>query len=58
MKDLAKIMVCLTDKGDFPGLVAIKDKYLISDLPAQSVVVMVFGSPKFKVEVEAIAVLS
>ena len=54
----AKIMVYLTDKGDFPGFMAIKDRYLSSDLPAQTVVVVAFGSPEFKVEVEAIAVLS
>ncbi len=58
LKDLAKIMVYLTDKGDLPGFRAIKDRYLSSDLPAQTVVIVAFGSPEFKVEVEAIAVLS
>lgn len=58
LKDLAKIMVYLTDKVDFPGFMAIKNRYLSSYFPAQTVVVVEFGSPEFKVEVEAIAVLS
>jgi len=58
LKDLAKIMVYLTDKADFPGFMAIKNRYLSSYFPAQTVVVVEFGSPEFKVEVEAIAVLS
>ncbi len=58
LKDLAKITVYLTDKGDSPGFMTIKDRYLSSDLPAQTVVIVAFGSPEFKVEVEAIAVLS
>ena len=58
LKDLAKIMVYLTDKGDSPGFMTVKNRYLSSDLPAQTVVIVAFGSPEFKVEVEAIAVLS
>ena len=58
LKDIAKIMIYLTDKDDHPGFTAVKNRYLSSDLPAQTVVIVAFSSPELKVEVEAIAVLS
>ena len=58
LKDLAKIMVYLTDAGDLEGFRAVKEEYLQNDLPAQTVVIIELGSPEFKLEIEAIAVLS
>ena len=58
LKNLVKTMVYLTDASDLAGFMAVKDRYLIGDLPAQTVVIVAFGSTEFKVEVEAIAVVS
>ena len=56
-KDLAKVTVYLTDRSDTPGFMSIKEKYITSDLPVQTVAIVGLGSPDFKVEVEVIAVL-
>ena len=58
LKDLVKIMVYLTDASDLSGFSTIKERYLSSDLPAQTVVIVGLPLPEFKVEIEAIAVLS
>ena len=51
-------MVYLTDAGDLQGFRSVKEEYLKNDLPAQTVVIIELGSPEFKLEIEAIAVLS
>jgi enamine deaminase RidA (YjgF/YER057c/UK114 family) len=58
LKDLVKIMVYLTDKGDTQGFKNVKERYLSSNLPAQTVVIVELGTPEFKLEIEAIAVIS
>lgn len=58
LKDLAKITVYLSDRDDMQGFMSIKNKYISSDLPTQTVAIVGLASPDFKVEVEAIAVLS
>ena len=58
LKDLVKIMVYLTDANDLSGFSTIKERYLSSDLPAQTVAIVGLPLPEFKVEIEAIAVLS
>ena len=58
LKDLAKITVYLTDRGDMQGFMSTKSKYISTELPAQTVAIVGLASPDFKVEVEAIAVLT
>lgn len=57
VEDLVKITVYLTDRNDTPRFMAVKDKYLTNNLPTQTVLIVGLG-PEFKLEVEAIAVIS
>ncbi len=57
LDNLVKTMVYVTDAAHLPGFRKVRDKYLTGNLPAQTGVIVKLGTPEFKIEIEAIAVI-
>ena len=59
MKDVVKTTVFLTHRDDIDGYRAVRDRVVTSDRPASTLLIIDgLAQPEFRVEVEAIAVLS
>ena len=59
LADVAKVSIYLTDMGNFPKIVELRERYFTPPYPADTIVeVSALADPAWLIEVEAIAVVS
>ena len=57
--DVAKVAIYLTDMGNFPKIVELRERYFTPPYPADTIVeVSSLADPEWLIEIEAIAVVS